>query len=163
MLLPSFKLNFILPVNVFALGLRAGSGRSPVPLLPFFQIVVRLPLFVGLCSCHSSKPGFTRWLCSCVLSLGSARRRCGRPLPPSFVKRPCSFARQRCGHPLLSSFARQRCNRLLLLSYAKPPCTSAKRPCGCPLSHHSSRRPRNFARQRCRHPLPPSSTRQPCT
>ncbi len=163
MLMPSFKLNFVFPVNIFASGLRAGSGRSPAPLLPFFQIVVRSPSSVGLRSWHSSKPGSARRLCSCPLPQGSAKRRCRRPLPPSFVKQPCSFARRRCGCPLPPSSTRRRCSRPVLLSSAKPPCTSARRPCGCPLSHRSSRRSRSFARRYYWRPLPPSSTRRPCT
>ncbi len=163
MLLPPFKLNFVLPVNIFTLGLRDGSRWSPTPFLPFFQIVVWSPSFVGLRFYHSSKLGSARWLCGCPLPLGLARRRCGHPLPPSSTKRPCSFARRWCRCLFPPNSTRQQCSRLLPLSYARPSCTSTKQPCGCPLSHYSSKRPRNFARQWCWRPLPLSSTRQPCT
>jgi hypothetical protein len=75
LLLPSFKLNFVLPMNVFALGLRVGFGLSPEPFLPFFQTglrqtTVRSPSFAGLRSYHSSKSGLVRWLYSRPLQLG---------------------------------------------------------------------------------------------
>jgi hypothetical protein len=147
MLLPSFKLNFVFPVNVFAPGLQASSGQSPVPFLPFFQVIMRSPSFLELRSCHSSELGSVRLLCNCPLPLGSARRWCGRPLLPSSIRWSCSFVRWRCGCPFSPSSARQRCSRPLLLSSAGPSCTFARWPCGCPLSRRSSKRPRNFARQ----------------
>ncbi len=156
MLLPSFKLNFVLPVNVFALGLPIGFGRSSAPLLPFFQIIVRSPSSVGLHSCHSSKPSSARRLCSWPFPLGFARRWCRRPLPPNSVKQPCNFTKRRCECPLPPTSARRLCGCRLPLSSARPPC-------GYLLSRRSSRRSRSFARQWCWHPLPPSSTRRPCT